>query len=129
VLRSAQRPKRELLGLSGVSRTLPCEVDPFAKAMKWPRDFHHALYGHAGYLGHALASSSMAGLVASTSIWHINADEPSVLDYNTEYKSPGQVISLYAADEYRSSDHDPVIVELELGEDRIYLPVVIRVWP
>jgi predicted extracellular nuclease len=55
-----------------------------------------------------------------------NADEPSVLDYNTESKSTGQVASLYAADEYRSSDHDPVIVEVELGGERIYLPVVMR---
>jgi predicted extracellular nuclease len=35
-----------------------------------------------------------------------------VLDYNTEFRSAGQVVSLYAADEYRSSDHDPVIVDL-----------------
>jgi hypothetical protein len=36
------------------------------------------------------------------------------------------VISLYAADEYRSSDHDPVIVDLELGGERICLPYVTR---
>ena len=71
----------------------------------------------------------MVGQVTDASIWHINSDEPSVLDYNTEYKSPGQVISLYAADEYRSSDHDPVIVDLELGFERIYLPVVMRGHP
>ena len=39
------------------------------------------------------------------------------------------MISLYAADEYRSSDHDPVIVDLELGFERIYLPVVMRGYP
>jgi len=69
------------------------------------------------------------GQVTGASIWHINADEPSVLDYNTECQSPGQVIGLYAADEYRSSDHDPVIVDLELGFERIYLPVVMRAYP
>ena len=63
------------------------------------------------------------------SIWHTNADEPSVLDYNTEFKSTGQVISLYTADEYRSSDHDPVIADLELRTERIYLPVVMRGYP
>jgi predicted extracellular nuclease len=77
-------------------------------------------------LDHALTSSSVAGQVTGTSIWHIDADEPSVLDYNTEYKTPGQVISLYAADEYRSSDHNPVVVDLELGFERVYLPVVMR---
>ena len=89
----------------------------------------YVYFGQAGYLDHALANGSMAGQVASTTIWHINADEPSVLDYNTEYKTAGQVISLYAADEYRSSDHDPVIVDLELGGERIYLPVVMRGYP
>jgi hypothetical protein len=39
------------------------------------------------------------------------------------------VISLYAADEYRSSDHDPVIVDLELGGERVYLPIVMRGYP
>jgi predicted extracellular nuclease len=64
--------------------------------------------------------------VSRTSIWRINVGEPSVLDYSTECKSAGQVTSLYAADEYRSSDHDPVIVDLELGGKRICLPVVMR---
>jgi len=68
----------------------------------------------------------VVGHVIAASICHINTDEPSVLDYNTEYKTAGQVVRLYAADEYRSSDHDPVIVDLELGRERIYLPVVIR---
>jgi len=67
--------------------------------------------------------------VTDTSICHINADEPSVSDYNTEYKSTGQVISLCAADGYRCPDHDPVIVDLELGEERIYLAVVMRGFP
>jgi predicted extracellular nuclease len=88
--------------------------------------YSYVFFGQAGYLDHALASGPMAGQVAGTSIWHINADEPSVLDYNTEFKSAGQIISLYAADEYRSSDDDPVIVELELGAEQIYLPVVMR---
>jgi predicted extracellular nuclease len=46
--------------------------------------------------------------------WHINSDEPSVLDYNTNFKSPAQIEYLYSPDQYRSSDHDPVIVGLEL---------------
>ena len=47
--------------------------------------------------------------------WHINADEPIALDYNTEFKSPNQVESFYAPDAYRSSDHDPVLVGLSLN--------------
>ena len=73
-----------------------------------------------------LSVTVTANCDTAASIWHINADEPSVLDYNTEYKTPGQVISLYTPDEYRSSDHDPVIVDLELRGERIYVPVVMR---
>jgi len=46
--------------------------------------------------------------------YHINADEPSALDYNTNFKSAGQLTSLYAADEYRTSDHDPLVIGLNL---------------
>jgi predicted extracellular nuclease len=71
----------------------------------------------------------MAEQVQGATIWHANADEPSVLDYNEEYKSPGHVASLYASDAYRSSDHDPVIVELKLSTPRLlttYLPLALK---
>ena len=73
--------------------------------------------GESGYLDHALASSSLVSQVTGTTIWHINADEPRSLDYNTEYKSTGQQSSLYSSNAYRSSDHDPVIVGLNLNSD------------
>lgn len=38
--------------------------------------------------------------------WHVNADEPTVLDYNLEFKSSNHHVTLYAPDAYRSSDHD-----------------------
>ncbi len=66
--------------------------------------------GQSGYLDHALASPQMAATIAGATEWHINADEPRALDYNVEFKSPGQIVSLYAPDAYRSSDHDPVLV-------------------
>jgi hypothetical protein len=62
--------------------------------------------GLAGYLDHSLASSSADPQVMGATVWHINTDEPSVIDYNTEYKPQ----DLYTATPYRSSDHDPVIV-------------------
>jgi hypothetical protein len=61
--------------------------------------------GLSGYLDHALASPSATAQVYGTTIWHINTDEPSVIDYNTEYKPQ----DLYTPTPYRSSDHDPVI--------------------
>lgn len=78
-------------------------------------DYSYVFDGQWGSLDHAMASASMTGQVAGVTIWHINADEPIVLDYNTEFKSAGQQTSLYSPDEYRSSDHDPVIIGLQLG--------------
>ncbi len=59
-----------------------------------------------GLLDHAFATASMNAQVKRTVIWHINADEPRVLDwFDTSIAAPGP---------YRSSDHDPVIVSLDL---------------
>ncbi|MDX2194113.1 MAG: ExeM/NucH family extracellular endonuclease [Gemmatimonadales bacterium] len=76
--------------------------------------YSFAFDGQWGYLDHALASSSLASQVAGVLEYHINADEPIVLDYNTEFKSAGQQASLYAPDAFRASDHDPVLVGLDL---------------
>src|SRR5665648_1301120 len=69
--------------------------------------------GQTGYLDHALASQSMESLVTSVNFWHINADEPSLIDYDMSFKLPAQD-ALYAPDAFRSSDHDPVIIGLNL---------------
>ena len=71
--------------------------------------------GQWGSLDHALASASLLGQVTGAAPYHINADEPAILDYNTEFKSAGQVASFFAPTEFRSSDHDPVIVGLDLN--------------
>ncbi len=76
--------------------------------------YSYAFGGFFGALDHALGSASLVSQVAGATKWHINADEPIVLDYNTENKTPGQVSSLYNADQFRTSDHDPVIVGLSL---------------
>ncbi|MEW5789129.1 MAG: ExeM/NucH family extracellular endonuclease [Pseudomonadota bacterium] len=72
--------------------------------------YSYVFDGEAGYLDHALASASLAAQVTGTHHWHSNADEPSVIDYNTEYKTQ----DLYTASPYRASDHDPVLVGLSL---------------
>lgn len=78
--------------------------------------YGYAFDGQWGYLDHALATPTLAlGQVTDARHWHINADEPSVLDYNVNFKSAGQVTSLYAADEFRTSDHDPAVVSLALN--------------
>lgn len=62
--------------------------------------------GESGYLDQALSTPSLDGHITGVDLWHINADEPRILDYNLEYNPEG----LYSPDPYRSSDHDPVLV-------------------
>ncbi len=76
--------------------------------------YSYVFDGFFGALDHALGSPSLVSQVTGATKWHINADEPLVMDYNTENKTAGQIESLYAADQFRTSDHDPVIVGLSL---------------
>jgi predicted extracellular nuclease len=82
--------------------------------------YSYVFDGQAGSLDHALGSNSLANQVTGADKWHINADEPNALDYEivldngTVIKSPTQISSLYSPDQYRASDHDPVIVGLDL---------------
>jgi predicted extracellular nuclease len=69
--------------------------------------------GQAGYLDHALASPTLVGQVTGAADFHIDSDEPDVVDYDTSFKPPAQE-ALYEANPYRASDHDPVVVGLNL---------------
>ncbi|MFN3738846.1 ExeM/NucH family extracellular endonuclease [Hydrogenophaga sp.] len=73
-------------------------------------NYSYVFDGESGYLDHALTTTSLSAQVTGSTHWRINADEPSVIDYNTEFK----LADYYAPTEYRSSDHDPVILGLSL---------------
>ena len=92
-----------------------------------PASYSFQFNGQWGSLDHALASGSLNSQVTGAAKWHINADEPIVLDYNTEFKSAGQVSSLYNADPFRSSDHDPIVVGLNLDSATASLSGVVYV--
>ena len=76
--------------------------------------YSYAFNAQFGALDHALATASLVPQVVATMEWHINADEPPVLDYNLEF---GRDPSLFDADSpYRVSDHDPIIVGIDLND-------------
>ena len=79
--------------------------------------YSYVFDGQAGYLDHGLATNSLTAQVLHAADWHINADEPISLDYNTEFKSAAQITNFYSTDAYRSSDHDPLVVSLKLVID------------
>jgi len=80
-----------------------------------PDAYSYVFAGQSGYLDHGLASASLAAQVKGATEWHINADEPRVLDYNLEFKTPRQQTLLYSAEPYRASDHDPLVIGVDLG--------------
>ena len=85
--------------------------------------YSYTFDGESGALDHALATPELAAKTTGVTHWHINTDEPFVIDYNTEFKPQ----DLYAPHAYRSSDHDPVVIGLSLqkriagtaGRDRL----------
>ena len=68
------------------------------------------VYGaQSGTIDHAFVSTSLNSQITGLTQWHINADEPRALDYRSDNPP-----DLYGSGPFRSSDHDPVIVGLEL---------------
>jgi predicted extracellular nuclease len=75
-----------------------------------PSPYSFIFDGQAGYLDHALTTSALSATVTGVTEWHVNADEPEFLDYNTEDRPD----DLFSPTPFRSSDHDPVIIGFDL---------------
>lgn len=69
--------------------------------------------GQRGSLDHALGSDSLAQQITGITEWHINADEPDLLSYNSRFTDAGY----YADDAFAASDHDPLVIGLDLGSN------------
>jgi predicted extracellular nuclease len=88
------------------------ENNGFAKVSQ---GYSYVFDGLWGSLDHVFVSRSLESSVGRAVKWNINAEEPEVLDYNLEYKSPAQQASFYAPTAYRSSDHNPIVLGLNFG--------------
>ncbi len=75
-------------------------------AVDQQQDYSFIFRGQSGSLDHAMATKPLAKDITGIATWHINADEPRCLDYNEEFNPK----SLYEANPFRSSDHDPVLI-------------------
>jgi 5'-nucleotidase len=69
--------------------------------------------GLSGSLDHVLLNGPALERATGADIWEINAEESVALEYS-RYNYHGRLF--YAADPYRSSDHDPVVVGLGAGK-------------
>jgi predicted extracellular nuclease len=86
------------------------------RAFQGENAYSYVFDGMIGYLDHGLASEGLADEVTGATVWHINADEPDLLDYDMTFKQPAQE-ALYEPNAYRSSDHDPVIIGLDVCDE------------
>ncbi|WP_084622513.1 ExeM/NucH family extracellular endonuclease [Demequina oxidasica] len=80
-------------------------------------DYSYVFDGQWGTLDYTFASASIVDQITEAAEYHLNSDESSALDYNTDFKTPAQVSNLYAPNEFRTSDHDPVVVGLNLASE------------
>jgi predicted extracellular nuclease len=81
--------------------------------------------GMQGTLDTALATDALASRVTGAAVWHINADEVPAIDYqlgfensvpfNQRFRTPEIAEAYYDPSAFRSSDHDPVLIGLNLG--------------
>jgi hypothetical protein len=75
-----------------------------------PESYSYVFDRQSGSLDHALVTKSLEKQFTAGGKWHINADEPIFLDYNTEFKTAAQITDFYQPNPFRSSDHDPVLL-------------------
>jgi predicted extracellular nuclease len=88
-----------------------------------PGAYSYLFDGQLGYLDHALSTSSLTPQVTGVADWHINADEIPLFDYNDDVRDTGEasfeeesdVLPLYEANEFRTSDHDPVVIGMNVN--------------
>ncbi|MCP9814689.1 ExeM/NucH family extracellular endonuclease [Synechococcus lacustris] len=71
----------------------------------------------SGALDHMMISAPLVKQAIKADDWNINSAEGAFRDYNRDTNSNGSatVRDFYAVDPYRTSDHDPVILDLDLG--------------
>lgn len=82
-----------------------------AVTMQHENSWSYSFNDEVGALDHLLISKSLMPYFVDATDWHINGGESTLFDYNGEYTGD---LPKYA-DHFRSSDHDPAIVELNMG--------------
>ncbi len=90
-----------------------------------PEAYGYVFDAQLGYLDHALSNASLTPQVKGVAEWHINADEIPLFDYNDDartadeaaFEEESDVLPLYQPNEFRTSDHDPIIIGLDVCDE------------
>lgn len=78
-------------------------VDLVAERLPAESRYSYVFQGESGYIDGALASRALAEAIEGVAFWHVNADELPEL-HEASRQGPGGP--------WRSSDHDPVVVDV-----------------
>ncbi len=81
--------------------------------LRLPADdrYSYSFDGNFGSLDHAFATASLDSQVADIKEWHVNSDEPYFLVFSTVS------VADFQPNAFRASDHDPVLLGLDLKAD------------
>lgn len=74
-----------------------------------PQKYSYVFRSTIGNLDHALTSSTLTEQVTGATMWDINASEPGFVNYSN--------MTYYSSSPYGCSDHNPVLVGLNLGDE------------
>ena len=123
-------PDTLVLGdLNAYAEEAPIEVleaggfTDLARAFEGPEVASYRFSGQVGTLDYALANRPLLDQVTGATTWDINADELVIFDYNEEatfgnpIRRPDDQGLFDGSTPARSSDHDPVLVGLELAPE------------
>ena len=86
-----------------------------------PDGYSYVFDGAAGRLDGVFANAVMAARTTGVTEWHVDADEPELLDYAFALRAPGRAgpgEPAWTPTPWRASDHDPVVIGLRLGVGR-----------
>ncbi|MEP3891490.1 MAG: ExeM/NucH family extracellular endonuclease [Hellea sp.] len=89
--------------------------------------YSYVFDGQVGTLDYILSSDSLNAFVSGATIWHVNADEADALDYNLDSGRNAAIFDGTIAARY--SDHDPVIIGLNLDPNVLLFTDVIALNP
>ncbi|MDI9319166.1 MAG: ExeM/NucH family extracellular endonuclease [Phycisphaerales bacterium] len=84
------------------------------------KEYSYCFGGQLGSLDYAIISKGLLPNITGIAKWNINSIEPTFLNYEDSINDGGgdavnRWAECYTASPFRSSDHDPVIVGLSLG--------------
>ncbi len=96
-----------------VSAFLEAGLSDLAQDFIGPDAYSFVFDGQRGTLDYGLASGGLLDNITGVAEWHIAADEPDLLNYSARFNDAAY---FNGADVFAASDHDPIIIGLDLEE-------------